>query len=118
MMDALYWLVGIEPDEASEGGSWSLQWLAAPRGGDTAFLLLLGCLAVVALFWWLYRKESGQLTGKARYLLLTLRIVLAAIVLIMLLEPALVLSRTEQRPSELLVLVDTCLLYTSDAADE
>ncbi|MFK7788058.1 MAG: hypothetical protein AB8C95_01025 [Phycisphaeraceae bacterium] len=107
MMDALYWLVGIEPDEASEGGAWSLQWLAAPRGGDTAFLLLLGCLAMIALFWWLYRKESGQLTGKARYFLLSLRIVLAAIVLIMLLEPALVLSRTEERPSELLVLVDT-----------
>ena len=111
MMEALYWLIGVEPKKGDDGqvleGSWSMQWLGAPRGGDTAFLIILGFVVVIALFWWLYRKESGQLTGKARYLLLSLRILLAAIVLIMLLEPALVLSRTEQRPSELLVLVDT-----------
>ncbi|MBX2850355.1 MAG: VWA domain-containing protein [Phycisphaeraceae bacterium] len=107
MMDALYWLVGIEPEEGAEGGTWSLQWLNAPRAGDTAFLIILGCLAMAVLFWWLYRKETGQLTGKARYLLLSLRILLTAIVVIMLLKPALVLSRIEERPSELLVLVDT-----------
>lgn len=107
MMDAFYWLLGVDADKASEGGEWSLNWLAAPRAGDTAFLIILGCLALIALFWWLYRKESGQLTGKARYLLLSLRILLTGIVVIMLLEPALVLSRVEEKPSELLVLVDT-----------
>ncbi len=107
MSDAFYWLLGVEPEEWAEEGTWSLQWLGAPRGGDTIFMILLGCLAVIALFWWLYRKETGQLTSTARYLLLSLRILLAAIVLAMLLEPALVLSRVEERPSELLVLVDT-----------
>ena len=107
MMNALYWLLGIEPEEGMEGGTWSLQWLGAPRAGDTAFLVILGCVLAIALFWWLYRKETGQLTQRSRYILLSLRIILAGIVLIMLLEPALVLSRTEQRPSELLVLVDT-----------
>ncbi|MGB0767607.1 MAG: VWA domain-containing protein [Phycisphaeraceae bacterium] len=107
MRDALYWLLGVEPEDWAAGGSWSVQWLGAPRGGDTIFLILLGSLAVIALFWWLYRVETGQLTAKARYLLLSLRVLLAAIVLAMLLEPALVLSRLEQKPSELLVLVDT-----------
>jgi hypothetical protein len=107
MMDAFYWLVGIEPEEGAQGGTWSLQWLGAPRGGDTAFLVILGCILAIVLFWWLYRKETGQLTQRSRYLLLSLRVLLAGIVLVMLLEPAIVLSRTEQRPSELLVLVDT-----------
>jgi len=107
MNQALYWLLGVEPEDWAEGGTWSLQWLGAPRGGDTIFMILLGCLLVIALFWWLYRQETGQLTTKARYLLLSLRVLLAAIVLAMLLEPALVLSRVEQKPSELLVLVDT-----------
>jgi len=107
MTNAIYWLLGVEPEKWAQGGKWSLQWLGAPRGGDTIFMILRGSLAVIALFWWLYRKETGQLTSKARYLLLSLRVLLAAIVLIMLLEPALVLSRVEERPSELLVLVDT-----------
>lgn len=107
MMDALYWLLGVEPEEWAAEGTWSLQWINAPRAGDTAFLILVGCLAVIGLFWWLYRKETGQLTQAKRYILLSLRVLLGAIVVIMLLEPALVLSRIEQRPSELLVLVDT-----------
>lgn len=107
MRDAFYWLLGVEPEEWAEQGTWSLQWLGAPRAGDTIFLILLGCVAVIALFWWLYRKETGQLTQRSRYILLSLRILLGAIVLSMLLEPALVLSRVEERPSELLVLVDT-----------
>lgn len=107
MSDALYWLLGIDAEAAAQGGAWSLEWRGVPGGGDTAFLMLLGCAVMVALFWWLYRQEAGQLTGKARYLLLSLRVALAALVVIMLLEPAVVLSRIEQRPSQLLVLVDT-----------
>ena len=35
MNEALYWLLGVEPEDWAEGGTWSLQWLGAPRGGDT-----------------------------------------------------------------------------------
>lgn len=107
MNDAIYWLLGVEPEDWAEGGSWSLRWLGAPRGGDTVFLVLLGCLAAVALFWWLYRKEGGQVSARAQHVLLLLRVSLAGIVLTMLLEPSLELSRIEQRPSEMLILVDT-----------
>lgn len=107
MSDAIYWLLGVEPEEWAEGGTWSLQWLGAPRTGDIAFLILVGCLAALVLFWWLYRREGGLMSRRARYLLLSLRVIAAGVVLAMLLEPALILSRVEQRPSELLVLVDT-----------
>lgn len=107
MNDAIYWLLGVEPEDWAEGGTWSLQWLGAPRGGDMVFLIILGCLAVAMLFWWLYKREGGQMSVLVRWLLLSLRVTLTGLVLVMLLEPALVLSRIEQRPSELLVLVDT-----------
>ena len=107
MNDALYWLLGVEPEDWAEGGSWSLRWLGLPRGGDTVFMILLGSVAVIALFWWLYRREGGVMSQRKRYVLLSLRVLLGAIVLAMLLEPALVLSRIEQRPSEMLILVDT-----------
>jgi len=107
MRDAFYWLIGVEPEEWAQGSDWSLRWLAAPRGGDTAFLILLGCAAVAVLFWWLYRREGGQMSAAARHVLLSLRVIATAIVVLMLLEPALVLTRIEERPSELLVLVDT-----------
>ncbi len=107
MMDALYWLLGVEPEDWAEGGAWSLHWLGAPRGGDTVFFILLGCVAVSLLFWWLYRREGGQMSRFVRGLLLSLRIFVFGLVLVMLFEPALVLSRVEQKPSELLVLVDT-----------
>ena len=107
MNDALYWLLGVEPKDWAEGGSWSLRWLGAPHGGDTVFLILLASLAVIVLFWWLYKREGGVMKARTRYTLLSLRVILGAIVLAMLLEPALVLSRIEQRPSEMLVLIDT-----------
>ncbi|MFN3167727.1 MAG: hypothetical protein ACE37H_11760 [Phycisphaeraceae bacterium] len=107
MMDALYWLLGVEPEDWAEGGTWSLQWLGTPRGGDTIFFIIVGALVVVGLFAWLYKREGGQMSTAVRTLLFSLRVLLAAIVLVMLFEPALVLSRVEQKPSELLVLVDT-----------
>lgn len=107
MSESFYWLLGIEPEDWAEGGTWSLQWMAAPRDGNTIFFMLLAGVAAMLLYWWLYRREGGQVTTAARYTLLGLRIFSTAIVVLMLLEPALVLTRVEQRPSELLVLVDT-----------
>lgn len=107
MKQALYWLLGVEPEDWAEGGTWSLQWLGAPRGGDTVFFIILGALVVAGLFAWLYRREGGQMSTPVRVLLFSLRVMLAGIVLVMLLEPALVLSRIEKKPSELLILVDT-----------
>lgn len=106
MRDALYWLLGIEPEQWSEGGQWSLRWLATPTG-DVALVALVVLALVVALFFWLYRREGGQLGKGLRTLLFGLRVFILGIVVVMLLEPALVLSKIDQVPSKLLVLVDT-----------
>ncbi|MEM9019766.1 MAG: vWA domain-containing protein [Planctomycetota bacterium] len=106
MRDSLYWLMGIEPEQWSEGGRWSLRWLATPSG-DVALGAIVVIALVVALFFWLYRREGGQLTGGLRTLLFGLRVFILGVVVVMLLEPALVLSKVDQVPSKLLVLVDT-----------
>ncbi|MFI4860836.1 MAG: hypothetical protein ACIAXF_09170 [Phycisphaerales bacterium JB063] len=100
------WLIGVEPAQHVEGGQWRLSLLGWP-GGDKALMILVGLALVAALFWWLYRREGGQITRKARVLLFTLRLLLLAIVVTMLLEPAIRFSKVEQRPSQLLVLIDT-----------
>lgn len=106
MVRFFQWLIGVDPAEHVEGGSWSMRLLGWP-GGDMALLILLGLALAAGLFWWLYKREGGQLTARARYTLLTLRCLLLAIVALMLLEPAIVLSKIEERPSQLLVLIDT-----------
>ncbi|XAL98640.1 hypothetical protein OT109_13755 [Phycisphaeraceae bacterium D3-23] len=100
------WLIGVEPAQHVEGGDWRLSLLGWP-GGDKALMILVGLALVAGLIWWLYRREGGQITRKARYLLFTLRILLLAIVVFILLEPAIKFSKVEQRPSQLLVLIDT-----------
>lgn len=106
MVRFFQWLIGIDSAEHVEGGSWRLDLLARP-GGDTMLMVLVGLALAAGLFYWLYKREGGQLTAKARGFLLTLRVLLLAIVVFMLMEPAIVLSKQEQRPSQLLVLIDT-----------
>ncbi|MEM9415226.1 MAG: vWA domain-containing protein [Planctomycetota bacterium] len=106
MVRFFQWLIGVEPAQHVEGGDWRLSLLGWP-GGDKALMILVGLALVAGLFWWLYRREGGQITRKARYLLFTLRLLLLAIVVFILLEPAIKFSKVEQRPSQLLVLIDT-----------
>ncbi len=101
----LHWLLGLEPAEWAEGGRWSLQWSAAP-GGDRALWLLLLTAAAITLLVWLYRQDARRLTRPRRLTLLGLRLITFALLCIMLLEPLLILSRTESEPSNLLVLLD------------
>ena len=107
MNDALNWLLGLEPVEWAQNSEKSIKWDRLPSDGDSIFMILIGALLVVALFWWLYRKEGTKISLRARYTLFSLRVLLAAIVLVMLLEPVLVFSREEKIPSDLIVLVDT-----------
>lgn len=108
MRDAINWLLGIEPEQWTEGGTWSLRWLRQPAG-DTALIGLVILAAVVALFFWLYRREGGMLGVKLRGVLFALRVFLVALVVVMLLEPALEMRKIEKVPSQLLVLIDTSL---------
>ena len=49
-------LFGIEPTSWAEGGRWSLDWLALPRG-DTMLIVLACLLGIVVGLWWLYRRQ-------------------------------------------------------------
>ena len=105
MTAAWRWMLGLEPADWSEGGRWSLQWAAAP-GGDRALLwLALGVAFLVGLTWW-QKREARRLGWAPRWTLWGLRAAAAAVVAVMLLEPVVVLSKTEYEPSRLLVLRD------------
>lgn len=98
-------LFGIEPTTWAEGGRWSLDWLALPRG-DRMLLVLAALLGIVVGLWWLYRREAPQVSAGRRALLMGLRLAAVALAACMLFEPIIVLSREEFIPSQVLVLVD------------
>ena len=50
-------LLGIEPQDWTDGGGWSLEWLSNPTG-DRAFLFLVGAVVVAAGLYVLYRIEG------------------------------------------------------------
>lgn len=105
MKSLLHNLLGIEPATWTEGGSWSLDWVAMP-GGDRALLLIVAVIGGAAGLWWLYKRDAKRLVAWRRWLLMTLRAATIALVAVMLLEPVVVLSKTEHEPSDLLVLLD------------
>ncbi len=99
-------LLGIEPSPWTEGGSWRLGFTSMPSG-DRALLVLTLLAAAVWGVWWLYRREATRVGTYARWLLVGIRVLIIMGVVTMLMEPVVVLSRTERVPSNLLVLVDT-----------
>lgn len=101
----LEWLLSIKSSPDWEGGEWSLQFQSVPQG-LWGTLALAAALAVVAGIWILYRLEGRELRLPARLLLASLRLVVLAAVTFMLLELVVVITKREQVPSHLLVLVD------------
>jgi hypothetical protein len=101
-------LFGVQSSSWTEGGHWSAQWVGMPTG-DWMLLLIAGILVLVAGGWWLYKRDAQQVPAGRRYLLYAIRISILLLVVAMLLEPILVLSKEEKIPSHLLVLLDTSL---------
>ena len=98
-------IFGLDAPDWTAGGSWKLEWLARP-GGDKALLLLTVCAAIAGLVWFLYRIEGRLLSVRWRLALVALRVAALGVGLAMLLEPVIVLSKEEQVPSHLIVLID------------
>ena len=88
------------------GGAWRLEWLAMPAS-DRALMLALVAAVVVWMVFVVYRREGKQLRRVSRWGLVALRLTALVGVLIMLLEPVLVFSKTEYIPSTLILLVDS-----------
>ena len=99
-------LFGIQSSSWAEGGHWSAQWVGLPSG-DRMLLLIVGIAVLLVGGWWLYQRDARQLPVLRRFLLYSIRIGLVLLVIAMLLEPVLVLSKEEKIPSHLLVLLDT-----------
>jgi hypothetical protein len=101
----LEWLLSIKSSPDWEGGEWSLQFQSMPQGlwGTAA---LAAAAAVAAGIWTLYRLEGRELRLLSRLLLASLRLAVLVAVTFMLLELVLVITKREQVPSHLLVLID------------
>jgi hypothetical protein len=96
---------GLDAPDWTAGGNWTLEWLALPKG-DRALLLLTAALGVAVGIWFLYRIEGRLISVRWRAALSVLRVAALLVATAMLLEPVIVLSKEEQVPSHLIVLVD------------
>ena len=99
-------LLGLDRSPGSVVGDGSrLEFAALPKGlGAVALVVLVP--ALVALLWWLYRRESRVLTRGRRIALVALRVAVLAALAAMLVEPVLITTRTETVRSRLALVFD------------
>jgi len=101
-------LLGIEhqsPGTAPMSGTTRLELTSVPSGG-MALALAAAVVAILALLWWLPRREKRDLSRPRRALLVGLRAIVLLAIVIMLVEPVLVSSHTETIRSHLPIIVD------------
>jgi Protein of unknown function (DUF1194) len=100
------WLLGLtHSPEMIEDGSWALRFQAVPEGATAVGYLALVGLVIVGV-WWLYRIEGRTVSPLLRIGMVALRLIVLGCVACMLLELVIVITKKEQVPSQLLVLVD------------
>jgi hypothetical protein len=97
--------IGRSPGAEAGGASTRLELTGLPRSGAALFVVV-AFVAVLALLWWLYRREQRNLSRPLRVLLVALRTLVLLAVAVMLIEPVLVFSRHETLRSHLLLVVD------------
>lgn len=105
----LEWLLGIKspPDWVRGPDSrWQVEFRSLPEG-NAAALAIAAAVICMAGTWWLYRGEGRSLALTPRLLLSLLRLGVLLAVTFMLLEMVVVITKHEQVPSRLLVLMDT-----------
>jgi hypothetical protein len=98
-------LLGLNPAQWAGGGTRRLEWLQMP-GHDLLFLILLGVVAGAWGVTYLYRLEKRNLSRRMRIFFSCLRMLVLGGVVVMLLEPVIVFTRTDYTPSTILVLRD------------
>ncbi|WP_169977233.1 VWA domain-containing protein [Tautonia rosea] len=99
-------MLGIETSPGAEMVGKSRLELSAVPGGGGVLALTLVTLAIVAMLWFLARRERTDLSRPRRALIVGLRTVSLLAVAAMLTEPVLITSRRESIPSHLLMIVD------------
>ena len=99
-------LLGVDSESWSDRAAWQLEYNALPQGD--AALLILSCFVALAVgLWSLYRWEAPSLSVGMRGLLTACRIGTVMCAIAMLIEPVIVLSKTEHIPSHVLVMLDS-----------
>jgi hypothetical protein len=87
------------------GGQWHIQFLSLPTH-DLA-LLLAACVGIViCIVGFIYHLEGKAMHRLSRWSLIFLRLIVLSGILVMLLEPVVVFTRTDPMPSNLIVLTD------------
>jgi len=69
-------------------------------------VILFGCIGLVLLVWRVYRREKGTATPGAKLVLGLLRLFALAVLVFVLLQPVLVVQRSELKESVVIVLAD------------
>lgn len=81
------------------------KWLGMPE----AWIVVLVVMAVVALTWLIYRRETGIAGPAAKIFLGTVRVLIVLLVLFVLFEPVISTEMSEVRESYVVVLIDESL---------
>lgn len=104
-MNYLSRLLGLDTDLDSTS-DWSLRladlW-------DPTWPLLVLLVVLLGYYSWQYRRDAQRLSGGRRWLLTGLRLAVVALIVLMLIKPALSIAHTEKRTPVVAVLVDESL---------
>ncbi|REK08605.1 MAG: VWA domain-containing protein [Planctomycetota bacterium] len=108
MSEFLRWILGLRqaPEWADAGSSWHLQLNSLPQGPWAVLYVALAIACVVGVYY-LYKSEVSTVGPRLRLLLVTVRTLVLTCVALMLLELVLVVTKREEIPSRLIMLVDT-----------
>ena len=99
-------LLGMQRSPGAEAaGETRLEFTALPKGA-VAVGVVLAAVALLAMLWWLYRRESRDLSPAKRGLLVGLRTLTIAAIAAMLVEPVLISSHKETVKSRLAIVLD------------
>ncbi len=93
--------IAIEP-----GAEVQFELAGFPTGG-LGLLVLLGCLLVLLLVAFVYRRDGSRLTAWQRVILASLRAIAVLAAVALLLEPNLVAVERQTRPGHTILLLDT-----------
>jgi len=102
MLNLLLELFGLDKAnfEAAEGWSLRLTSEWAPP------VILFGCLALVVLVWQVYKREKGTASPRFKMMLALFRIAALAVLVFILLRPAVIVATSELKEAYVIILAD------------
>ncbi len=102
MRDLLLKLFNLDRADFSAAEGWKLRLMSewAPA------VVVFACLALVVLVWQIYKREKGTASARFKLMLALLRLLALAVLVFVLLAPAVVIVRSELKESYVVILAD------------